>query len=817
LNLPVHRLCYLDKTAKEQPLPPRDSLALLEFDVIREQVAKYTKNAEAERRMLRDMPCADEAAFQVLRDEVRYIVSRLASGNGEAGAYLPDIGPLLPRLDVEESSLDLEAVFAVGVFLREGAAFLRWLAGEGAPATDGGAPGICGYQAATALCDVEEAVFEVVDGNGGLRDLPSLCGIRKNIAALEKDLQDLIKRYYADSQTRQYLQSDVPPERDGRLVIALKANHRHKIRGLVREVSATGQTLFLEPDDIVEKNNALVIEKRAYDREVARILKRLSARIGAESAAIRDFYVAVVTLDVLRAKARYSFDSGGVFAHVSPDRAIVLQKARHPLLGGKAVPLDFTMSADCHCVVITGPNAGGKTVTLKTAGLFALMNQAGLALPAAGGTRLPFFDAVYADIGDDQSIAESLSTFSAHIRHLSCIMDTATKHSLVLLDELGSGTDPLEGGAIAMAATDYFTQARIKTLVTTHHGGLKNYAWTHEGVENASLAFDDDSHAPAYRIMMGVPGESHALSIAERNGLPVQVAARAREFLHGGTADVAELIRVLSEKRREIERLREELLTEKASLAEERRRADLRELRLRQKENEIRLGEAGMLREYLRESRRELEQLVKELREGEITREKTRRVKGFIAVLEEKAAEAGGRAEREAEEVVQAERALRGEEREKPAVTEWEAGTVVLTGKSRLRGIVKRRVRPGFYAVEVGSVTMTLPAEDLCPAPGKPAVHSPLVQVELAAAPPFFEINLRGMRVEEAMDALRAQLDSAVIQGLCRFAVIHGKGDGILSRAVHDYLKDRPEVAAFDFSRPELGGFGRTEVEIKSE
>ncbi|MDR1468208.1 MAG: Smr/MutS family protein [Spirochaetaceae bacterium] len=852
---------------------PRDSLALLEFDVIRGRVAGYAKNAESERRVLRETPWTmDEAAFQAMRDEVRFITARLASGDREPSAYLPDIGPLLPRLGVEGVVLGLDAVFAVGVFLREGATLLRWLAGDEAggvpgsvpspeggpllslagmgsrgpprdtsnsvPSPEGGplqslvgmgsreAPGGTG-----GLRGVEEAVFRVVDHNGVLRDLPSLRAIKKNIAALEHELQGLVKRYYADPHTRGYLQSDVPPERDGRLVIALKANHRGKIRGLVREVSATGQTLFLEPDDVVEKNNALVIEKRAYEVEVARILGELSARIGAESAALREFYEAVVAIDVLRAKAKYSFETGGVFAGVSPDGTLRLNGARHPLLGEKAVPLDFEMGAGCSCVVITGPNAGGKTVTLKTAGLFALMNQAGLALPAMEGTRLPFFDAVYADIGDDQSITQSLSTFSAHIKHISSIIERATARSLVLLDELGSGTDPLEGGAIAMAVADYFTQARIKTLVTTHHGGMKNYAWTHEGVENASLAFDENTLAPAYRVVMGVPGESHALHIAERNALPVPVVMRAREFLQGGDADVAALIRVLSEKRAEAERLKERLLAEKAALTEERRRADLRELRLRQKENEILRGEAGVLRGYLRESRKELENLVKELREGEITREKTRKVKDFIAALEEKAAASDMLIERVEREAAETERALRESGRESQengpksnnvaqdavAHIPWEPGTVVLTGPHNLRGVVKRRVKQGFYAVEIGSVTMTLPETDLRAArveKREKAGLVPSVQVEIAASPPLFELNLRGMRAEEAVDALRTQLDGAIIKGLRSFAVVHGKGDGILSRAVHDYLKSRPEVAAFGFSRPELGGFGRTEVAL---
>jgi DNA mismatch repair protein MutS2 len=774
------------------------SVELLEFGVIREAVARYAKNAEAERRLLRDTPFADERAWAAAREKVRFIHARCLSGAKEPAGSLPDISVFLSRLAVEGEVLSLEELWATGLFLREGAALLAWLEYPPPPA---------------ALDEVQRAIFAVIDKDGGLRDLPQLRAIKKSIAVLETDLQRLVKRYYADAQTRSYLQSDVPSERDGRLVVALKAQHRHKMGGLIREVSATGQTLFIEPADVVEKNNALVIEKRRYDIEVNRILAELTARVGERAAELQLFHESIVEREVLRAKAKYSLESGGVFAERGAK--IVLKKARHPLLGAKAVPLDFEIGANCHCVVITGPNAGGKTVTLKTAGLFALMNQAALALPAAEGTRLPFFDAVFADIGDDQSIMGSLSTFQAHIKHLAAIMSQATEHSLVLLDELGSGTDPLEGGALAMAVTGYFAEKKIATLVTTHHGALKNYAWTHAGMENASAVFDEETLSPAYRIAMGVPGESHALLIAEKNGLPAAVVEKAKTFMHGD-ADVSALINTLQEKHHNADRLQEELLAEKNALIEEKRRADLRELRLRQRDNEIQKGSIDTLQRFIAESRKALEHLVKELREGEITREKTRKTKDFIATLEAEAAARNEKAEKAEQAVAEtdADDGMR-----EPLPGELGAGAVVLAGPHNRRGIVKRLVKKGLYAVEFGSVTVNLAERDLRIAPADKSPLSPsarvAVGIDLVSAVPLFELNLRGQRTEDALSALRAQLDAAVISGLRSFAVVHGKGDGILSHAVHDYLAARPEVADFAFSRPEAGGFGRTEVTLK--
>ncbi|MDR1095351.1 MAG: Smr/MutS family protein [Spirochaetaceae bacterium] len=794
------------KTILAAQTQTHDSLDLLEFGVVREAVAGYAKNAEAERRLLRDTPYTDEREneWMAAREKVRSIHARFLSGAKEPAASIPDISGLLPRLAVEREVLSLEEIWATGLFLREGATLLAWLEYPPPP---------------TGLDDVQRAIFAVIDKDGSLRDLPQLRAVMKSIAALETDLQRLVKQYYANAQTRAYLQSDVPSERDGRLVVALKAQHRHKISGLIREVSATGQTLFIEPADVVEKNNALVIEKRRYDIEVNRILAELTARVGEKTAELRTFHEDIVVLEVLRAKAKYSLESGGVFAERGAK--IVLKQARHPLLGAKAVPLDFEAGADCHCVVITGPNAGGKTVTLKTAGLFALMNQAGLALPVAEGTRLPFFDAVYADIGDDQSIMGSLSTFSAHIKHLSYIMSRATEHSLVLLDELGSGTDPLEGGAIAMAAAGYFADKGIATLVTTHHGALKNYAWTHAGMENASAVFDEETLSPAYRIAMGVPGESHALLIAEKNGLPAAVVEKAKTFMHGD-ADVSALINTLREKHHSADRLKEALLAEKNALIEEKRRADLRELRLRQRDNEIQKGVTDTLQRFIAESRKELEHLVKELREGEITREKTRKMKGFIAALEAEAAarsEQNEKAEQAVAETAIAETSAVAGARN-PLPGELVAGAVVLAGpRNNRRGVVKRLVKKGLYAVEFGSVTVTLSERDLRVAPGGQTDTVPqagvAVGVDLVTTAPLIELNLRGLRTEDALAALRTQLDAAVINGMRSFAVVHGKGDGILSRAAHDYLATRPEVADFAFSRPEAGGFGRTEVTLK--
>jgi DNA mismatch repair protein MutS2 len=571
----------------------------------------------------------------------------------------------------------------------------------------------------------------------------------------------------------------------------------------------------------------------------------MTGRIAEHRAALKEFHRGIIALECIRAKARYSRDIRGVFARDSggPDGgennsgSLILKQARHPLIGGAAVPIDFEMDGRTRAVIVTGPNTGGKTVALKTAGLFALMNQSGLALPAEEGTALPVFDGVYADIGDEQSISQSLSTFSAHMTNIAGIAGAATEKSLVLLDELGSGTDPEEGSAIAMAILDYLLGKKARLLATTHHGILKNYGYTREGVENASVEFDGRTLSPTYRILMGIPGESRAVEIAARNGLPEAIVEAARVYLDEERSDVSALIRGLKEKHRELEAAAEKGRAEELKLREERRRSDLRELKLRQKEAEIKSGAVGNLRLLLTESRKKLENLVRELREGELDREKTAGVKEFLNDLA-RTVEAEDRALEEETRLLAGERrrieAAYGEG-SGPDQSERSAGVSpgkgpalapgveVLAGEQRRRGRVIRPDRKAAgegggqaWLVEIGSLKMSFPEEELVPVHPPKERPKPRISADYAEAPAAqFEISLRGQRLPDALDLLRRQIDAAVLSGLKEFSVIHGKGDGILQRGVHEYLRNDPAVADYYFSRPELGGFGRTEVVLK--
>jgi DNA mismatch repair protein MutS2 len=457
------------------------------------------------------------------------------------------------------------------------------------------------------------------------------------------------------------------------------------------------------------------------------------------------------------------------------------------------------MNSVTRTLIITGPNTGGKTVALKTLGLFAMMNQSAIALPLDEGSVLPIFDGIYADIGDEQSINQSLSTFSAHITNISGITAHATEKSLILLDELGSGTDPQEGGAIAMAVLDFLIEKNARMIITTHHGILKHYGYTRPGVENASVEFDAQTLSPTYKIINGLPGESRAIDIASANGLNHEIVSKARNYIDEEKSDVSEMIKGLEQKQRELAGLEKKSTLEQNKLTEEKRKSDLKELQLRQKEAELKRESVGKLQQFLRESRKTLENLVRELKEGEVDREKTLKVKEFLNEL-------ARNAETEGETLEAEERAIRKLKAEKHSTADSTAknadafapGMEVFAGSSKQRGVIIRADKKSAriaedadfsWLVKIGSLKISFPESELLPADsvkqavktnGKPASFTSWSAEYGASTEAVYELMIRGMRFEDAMEAVRRQVDAAALFGLKKFAIIHGKGHGIL-------------------------------------
>jgi DNA mismatch repair protein MutS2 len=741
---------------------------------------------------------------EVSERKARAVAFRRLLESGKAFPYLdfPDVQTLKPKLFKKGTLFDLAELFALGRFIVSARRLAKAVQDSQEELL------IPLGRAMPELKDLSRSIFGIIDKDGSLREnhIPVLKEIRDRIRSLEREITKTAKSYLNDPTYQSLWQAKQPAEKNGRVVLPVKSNFKGRIPGIVHDVSASGSTVFLEPAEIVEKNNSIVEEGNRYRREVHRLLRELSAGVAARSAEIQSLIENVALLDALQARARY-----GIHMHCAPAiesrEALKLYEARHPLLGRECVPITVILGGEYRVLIVTGPNTGGKTVTLKTVGLLAAMNQFGMEVPAREDSTLPVFDNIFADIGDEQSIEQSLSTFSAHIVNIARIIRDSTPASLVLFDELGAGTDPEEGVAIAMGLLDHFIHTGCLCMATTHHGILKNYGYSRPGVENAAMEFDVENLKPTFRIILGVPGESHALEIARRTGIPGPIIGSAEQYLKEERGDVAELINRLSEKQRKLMVTEEKQRSREVELREKTRETDLKELRLRQKELELREQGIAELKRFVKESRSRFEKLVASLKTG-ADREQRKQAAAYLNEL--------------AEHVDRGERALEAERDQlyqSPQLALEEGAEVLIKGTGK-RGILVRRAKGDGWIVATDTLRGTFPAADLQPVEGnrkaEGSAAEPLLSVteELESPPPVFQLDLRGMRLEEALKEVEQQIDRALVSGMSEFSIVHGMGEGILQRGIHEYLKRNRHVKDYFFSTPEQGGFGRTVVRL---
>jgi DNA mismatch repair protein MutS2 len=658
-----------------------------------------------------------------------------------------------------------------------------------------------------------QEIGRCLDRRGEVSDeaSPVLGQLRREVRRAHDRLLSHLERIAASQVGRQALQEPLVTMREGRYVLPVRAEMRHLLPGIVHDVSASGATVFVEPLEVVEEANRWRELQLEEGREVERVLRRLSALVGERAAAIRRAVEALARLDLALAKARLGEELRCPLPLMGPEQPWLLPQpwrlrlleARHPLLRGEVVPISLWLGPEegFTVLLITGPNTGGKTVALKTVGLLCLMAQAGLPVPAAEGSALPVFDGIYADIGDEQSIEQSLSTFSSHMGNIVAVLRRATARSLVLLDELGAGTDPTEGSALARALLLHLRERGCLTVATTHHGELKALAHSTPGMMNASVEFDPQTLAPTYHLRIGVPGQSNALHIAQRLGLPEEVLAEARRALAPGHLEVEGLLhdlqrerqqaaaqrRALEEERRQAEALRQELERRTAALERERRLLLERTRRLLEEE-------LTAARRRLQQAERAIERAERSSR-GRRSLEQARRLLGEVAAQE---------------------RAL-AEEARPPAVP---LGQVRPGDRVRLRGVsepgevLSGPDQAGELEVRLGSLRARVPLAEVLaaerpqggPAPPPPGPPPPAQARE--------ELELRGLSLDEALPLVEEGLDAAFRAGLRRLRIVHGKGSGTLRRAVRQLLSSHPLVASYGPAGPREGGEGVTVVEV---
>ena len=669
---------------------------------------------------------------------------------------------------------------------------------------------------------IEDKISSVVVSEEEVADnaSPALADIRRKMRAANLRVRDQLDKMVRSPAYQKVLQEPIVTIRGGRFVVPVKAEHRGEVAGLVHDTSSSGATVFVEPMGVVEANNEIKVLQSKEEAEIERILFALSAEVGTFATAIISDYHILLELNLIFAKARLAYKMKAIKPLLSDDGHVCLYKARHPLIDPqKVVPIDVALGGDYDTLVVTGPNTGGKTVTLKTIGLLSVMAMCGLLVPVGDNSRLSVFGRVLVDIGDEQSIEQSLSTFSAHMTNVIRILNEADAHSLVLLDELGAGTDPVEGAALAIAILERLRAQGARIGATTHYAELKAYAIQTAGVENASCEFDVASLRPTYRLMIGVPGRSNAFAITERLGMDSTLVEHARSLVSGEDRMLEEVVCRLDARRQELE---SELAAarsarERAERDKREAEAQLEDIRTR-REKEIDAGRQEA-RRIVERARYEAQALMDEL--DELRRQK-------------ESADFADRA-RQAKSQLRS-RLGRMDDAVDP-VTEREQGdytlprplavgdTVQLVDMGLKAVVLKTPDNQGMVEVQAGAIRTRTPVSNLRLFESKRAEKKgrtvPVASTRVSGLTSRMErsvhtdLDLRGQSVEEALLEVDRFLDNAILCGLERVTIIHGKGTGVLRSAVHAHLKGHRQVKGFRLGAFGEGEHGVTVVELK--
>jgi DNA mismatch repair protein MutS2 len=782
------------------------TLEMLEFPKIREILAGFTSFSAGKQLALSLKPSSNrDLISQLLKQsaEARHLLSIQPEFSIRGAVDVREHAKAATRGKILEPQnlVDVQITLAAARYVRNS---LRKLAKE-FPAL---------WEIADRIVELphlESEISRCITPTAEIMDSASakLSELRHQLKEARQQLTDRLEAIMRSPRGRRFIQEAFISEREGRYVIPVKADSRKEIRGIVHDISNTGATVFIEPWTTVELGNTLrelTIEEK---REVERILLTLSDEVGAMEDEITRDVELLAELDLILAKARFAGRFKATEPVINQSKVLKLVDARHPLLGEKAVPLTVEIGQDYSVLVITGPNTGGKTVALKTIGLLSVMAHAGIPIPASEESCIPVFDGVFADIGDEQSIEQTLSTFSSHMGNIVRIIGASTENSLVLLDELGTSTDPNEGAALARAILLHFLSKGTMSVATTHYGDLKIFAHTTPGLRNASLDFDPVTLAPTYHLTMGIPGGSNALAIASQLGLPAEIISKARGMLSQGTQEIEELLRDLMSEKQKIEALRSALEKEKGDAEklrtrlsnelkelEERKQSMLREARERLSE------EAAELQRQIRDAASELKKMK--------SQEKIEQARKALASVREQL-----KSEKWQAKPVSAEEA--------PAKEAVEAGKIAVGDRVWLKDIdawgdvLSPPDGEGQFDVHVGQTRLRISldkVEKVMPPTGEVLPVSHAVKKELSGRPRSFELDLRGKRADEIGPELDSYLNDVSLAGYSQVRVIHGFGTGVLRQIVRDILSSHPLVKSFRPGGKGEGGDGVTVVEL---
>ncbi|MFA5353540.1 MAG: endonuclease MutS2 [Thermodesulfovibrionales bacterium] len=778
-----------------------DSLAALEFPKLLSLVAGLTHSDASREAVLALTPLLRRDAILRRLGEVEEVRRMSQDGHPLSIASFPDILLMIQKARPEGSVLDPVELARIREFLDCSTdVFAQIMADESLALLK---------EIADTMRDhpgILKALRKSVDSEGNILDTasPALYEIRTRIKALERRVRKRLEEMIHDSRVSLFLQSDFITQRSGRWVIPVRMDSKGQVPGVVHDVSKSGETAFVEPLAIISLANerdGLMAEEKA---EELRILRDLSARIRFEADSIETDFHAVVYLDLLLSIARFSDSLRMEIPEINEEGRINLVGARHPLLlqsyeGRAVVPLDVRLGVDKTVMVITGANAGGKTIAIKSIGLLVTMALSGMPIPADSSSTIPLIHHLLVDIGDKQSIEDSLSTFSAHVSNISSIVDQADRRTLILMDELGTGTDPEEGAAIACAVLKDLRESRALVFATTHLMDIKGYVHTTEGMVNASMEFDEEKLIPLYRLRVGEIGRSYALETAHRYGLPAHIVASAREILGTKKVDMEALITELHEKRRFYEDATRDIDRRQRELEE-------RERLLKERSSEV--------------ETRQKESLAKAYKEASDIVTLTRRMmNSLLHEMKEKGKEKGKEILKETEAVLKevTEKRAEYEPRLKGiSIDEVKEGDQVFVRSMDSNAqVLKVNRKEKRLRVRSGNKEVELPVTEVGPAKGLKKEPEPQVRIEREEETTQSRINLLGKRVDEAIMEIEPFLNHASLAGVAEVVIIHGIGTGALSRGIKEYLKGHPLVKDFRSGERQEGGAGVTVVGLR--
>ena len=633
--------------------------------------------------------------------------------------------------------------------------------------------------------------------------------IRQQIKNKKAEIKNRLEKIVTSQDTAKHLQDTVVTMRGDRYVVPVKSESKGKIQGIVHDMSASGQTVYIEPMAVVNLNNELRTLYIEEDREIKRILEELSAKVAEVAEELMGNEEILKELDFIFAKGQMSINMDGQAPLLNEEGYINLKQARHPLIDReKVVPIDVYLGDTFTSLIITGPNTGGKTVTLKTVGLLTLMAQMGLHIPALSGSSIAIFDKVFVDIGDEQSIEQSLSTFSSHMVNIVKIVKEATPKSLVLFDELGAGTDPTEGAALARAIMDLMLEKQIRTIATTHYNQLKVYALTTEGVQNASMEFDVETLSPTFRVSIGVPGKSNAFEISKRLGLPSEIIDSAKSLINEDNIEFEEVLKAIEKDRSEIARAKEDVLREREDLKIQNERLEKKLSQMEEREEKILRKAKEEGERILRRAREESQLALSEIKDVQkyLDSENSRRLQDAQDMLREGLEKVSDRSEKIVIEEV------------KNHSKDIKAGDTVKIPSLNQEGIVLENVdKSGDVMVQIGIMKMKLPKKSLIKIEREEEENKNKAAKILREKSQNIstEIDLRGRNFEEAKMEVDKYLDDAYISGLKRVRIIHGKGTGVLRQKLKSYLPGLKPVKSIEEAPLSEGGSGVTYVNLK--